>query len=408
MMSPGKMEDVLRRGMLAALIAGISLAMLGGAAASAAADSAGPACPRGLVRVAGSCIGEAAVARKISAIAHQKAAAIGVKAAIVEVDSGPRPLARLALGQSMAGVPASTGMHFRIGAIAIPSLITLILQLEDERRLSFDDPLSRYLPGFPNAGRVTLRMLADDTSGYPDWIQGNPGFEEELFAEPFKQWTVAELLGRAFDRPLACEPGTCFHYAHTNYAILSMVVAKVTGRAVGGLIQERVLGPLGLRQTRISRRPAMPGPVLHSYNGESGRYQDSTFWSPSWTIGAGTAMSGTIGDVAREARAVGTGELISPHASRERFAPATVGLPGVRPDRYFGLGIAVVNGWELQNPVLNGYTGIMAYLPSRQLSIAIVTTQKKRSASSGDNYAAEIFAGLTAYLTPAHSGSLSG
>lgn len=407
-MSAAEVGVTLRRRVLAALIAGTSLAALSGAPASAAPGSPVPACPRGLARIASGCVGEAAVARKIAAIAHQKAAAIGVKAAIVEVDSGPRPLARLALGQSMAGVPATTEMHFRIGAIAIPNLITLILQLEDEGRLSLDDPLSRYLPGFPNASRVTLRMLADDTSGYPDWIQGNPAFEEELFAEPFKQWTVAELLGRAFARPLACEPGTCFHYAHTNYAILSMIVAKVTGRAVGGLIQERVLGPLGLRQTRISRRPAMPGPVLHSYNGESGRYQDSTFWSPSWTIGAGTAMSGTIGDVAREARAVGTGELISPHASRERFAPTTVGLPGVRPDRYFGLGIAVVDGWELQNPVLNGYTGIMAYLPTRRLSIAIVTTQKKRSAASGDNYAADIFAALAAYLTPGHPGSLSG
>lgn len=399
---------MIRRAILTALAAGAGLVMLGGTPVRAAARGPQPACPQGSVRVASACVGEAAAARRIAMIVRRKAAAIGVKAAIVEVDSGRRPLARMALGESMAGVPATPEMHFRLGAIAIPHLITLILELEDEGKLSFDDPLSRYLPGFPNAGRVTLRMLADDTSGYPDWIQGNPAFEEELFAEPFKQWTVAELLGRAFARPLACEPGTCFHYAHTNYAILSMVVAKVTGRAVSGLIQERVLGPLGLRHTRISRRPAMPGPVLHSYNGESGRYQDSTFWSPSWTIGAGTAMSGTIGDVAREARAIGEGELLSTHASRERLAPVTVGLPGVRPDRYFGLGIAVVNGWQLQNPVLNGYTGIMAYLPSRRLSIAIVTTQKKRSASSGANYASDIFAALTEHLTPGHPGSLSG
>lgn len=91
-------------------------------------------------------------------------------------------------------------------------------------------------------------------------------------------------------------------------------------------MHERIFKPLGLSQTAISRKPAMPGPVLHAYVSDRGPYEDSTFWSPSWTIGAGTVMSATIGDVARTARAVGTGALIFPRASRERFAPTTVGM----------------------------------------------------------------------------------
>ena len=64
-------------------------------------------------------------------------------------------------------------MHFRIGSMAIPHLITLLLQLQDEGKLTLDDKLSRFLPDMPDADRITLRMLADNTSGYRDWIQGD-------------------------------------------------------------------------------------------------------------------------------------------------------------------------------------------------------------------------------------------
>jgi D-alanyl-D-alanine carboxypeptidase len=260
----------------------------------------------------------------------------------------------------------------------------------------------------PDANRITLRMLADDTSGYADWIQGNPAFIELQLGNPFKQWTVAELLDHAFARGPACEPGTCFNYAHTNYAVLSKVISTVTGQSIDRLMHERIFKPLGLRQTAISRKPAMPGPVLHAYVSDRGPYEDSTFWSPSWTIGAGTVMSATIGDVARTARAVGTGALLSRHASRERFAPTTVGMTSFTPDLYYGLGILVADGWYVQNPMLNGYTGVMAYLPGRKLSVAIVTTARQRSAGNERASATLLFAKLSAYLAPGHAVVLPG
>src|SRR5262249_44756408 len=149
------------------------------------------------------------------------------------------------------------------------------------------------------------------TSGYPDWIQGNETFANLLLANPFRQWTANELLHWSFSQPLVCAPGTCFHYAHTNFAILSQVIARVTGESVSKLMHERFLGPLGLDHTQVSRFPAFPGPALHSYTGIRGVYEDSTFWSPSWTIGDGDVMAATIGDVVKAAREIGRGTLIS-------------------------------------------------------------------------------------------------
>lgn len=353
------------------------MAVLLGIAPAASAASASPSgsapCRAPRLQTADGCVIRAAARGRIEAIVRDEMSRQGLKATILRIDTGTRPLLSRAFGQSMAGVPASPRMHFRIGSMAIPYLIT-------------------------------LRELAENTSGYLDWIQGNESFAQALFGNVFKQWSVRELPAIAFGRGMGCAPGTCFHYVHTNYAVLAQVISVVTGRSVQSEIEERVLKPLGLRGIAISRGPAMPGPVLHSYNSLRGNYEDSTFWSPSWTVGAGTVMSGTIADVARGARAIGTGALLSPAASRERFAPDPSGLGAVAPGIHFGLGILVGNGWRAQNPNLNGYTGIEAYLPSRRISVGLVTTLLPRSGAPETAYSTELFNRIARYLTPAHPG----
>ena len=99
-----------------------------------------------------------------------------LRGVITRIDLGDRTLARVAAGNSMEGVPTNFRMHFRIGSIAIPYVIDLLLQLEDKGRISLDDRLSKWFPEFPNADLITLRMLASSTTGYPDWIQENPAF----------------------------------------------------------------------------------------------------------------------------------------------------------------------------------------------------------------------------------------
>lgn len=386
---------------LAALMATFGTAAF---ASPASAASGSTACKAPRLQTAEGCVSRATVRHEIDAIVSGEMKKQGLKAAIVRVDTGTEPLLSRAWGRSMAGVPATTKMHFRIGSMAIPYLITVLLQLQDEGRLSLDDKLSEYRPQLPHANQITLRELAANTSGYLDWLQGNEDFATALFANVFKQWSVPELLSIAFARGMACKPGTCFIYAHTNYAVLAQVISVVTGHSVGSEIRQRVLKPLGLRGIAISRLPAMPGPVLHSYNSLRGNYEDSTFWSPSWTVGAGTVMSGTIADVARSARLIGTGALISPAASRERFAADPSGLGHVAPGIHFGLGILVGNGWRVQNPNLNGYTGIEAYLPSRGISVAIVTTLTQRIGASETAYSTELFNRIARYLTPGHPG----
>ncbi len=342
-----------------------------------------------------------------------------LQAALVRVDVGNRTLVSSSPGESMAGVPATLKMNFRIGSVAIPYVIDLLLRLQDRGRLSLDDYLSEWFPQLPNADRVTLRMLASATAGYPDWVQGNAKFQEELLADVFRQWTTPELLDTAFSQELICEPGECFHYGHTNFAILGKVIHEVTNRTIESLLRKRVLRPLGLRHTEISGLPQIPPPVLHAYSAERPYgskdpvYEDSTFWSPSYGLPKSMLMTATIADLIKSSKALGTGALISGRASRERFEPITAGLPGIPgpqfdQDFYYGLGVVVLNGWQFQNPQINGFASIGAYLPSRKISLAVTATEGPQAAKTSINYSAELFEEISLYLTPRHPAQAPG
>lgn len=86
---------------------------------------------------------------------------------ILEISVKGKPLMTRAYGQSMTGVPATTKMHFRNGAVAISYMSTLLLKLVDQGKVKLNDKVSKWLPKMRDGNRVTLGMLARMTAGLP-------------------------------------------------------------------------------------------------------------------------------------------------------------------------------------------------------------------------------------------------
>jgi len=344
-----------------------------------------------------------AEARQVLTVARQAMADQHLAGMILRVDRSGRQVVKAALGESMTGVPATPSMRFRMGSETIPYLTTIALQLQQEGRLDLDDPLSKYLPdsGVPNADRVTLRMLGHAISGYPDWIQGNQAFVDVLLANPFRLWNDQELLDAAFAQPLICDPGACFHYAHTNFLLLGQVLTAVTGKPFSSLVRERIFRPLKLRHTTITRTALMPEPTLHAYGTDRGPYEDTTSWSPSWGLGRGQLMVSTIDDVQQSAKWILGAKLIS-RASERDFVERPPVIKTPIPGLSYGLGVLLSGDWRIQNPFVNNYGGVMAYLPQERLAISIVTTLGPGADFSGRNPSEAVLSRLADALAPGH------
>jgi len=360
---------------------------------------AGPtACSGGTIRAGDECVAKERVESKIDEVVRKIMAEKDLKAVIAGVAIDGEPVLTKAWGESMTGVPATPDMHFRNGAVAIAYLGVVTLQLQEKGVLRLDDKLSKWLPDYPKADRITLAMLLNGTSGYADYVNLKV---LPLYQDPFRHWQPDELIALGLNQPMVCEPGTCFAYAHTNFVILGKVLEKATGRGVDELIRDGILVPLSLHDTRSEQTAIIQEPVLHGFDGERGIYEDSTYWDPSWTLARGAVMTSNVADILKSADAIGTGALLSPDSFKLQLAPATAKLKPWSEQRFYGLGIFVIDGWLVQNPSFAGYAATMAYLPARKLAIVVSATMGARAPDEG-NLSTVVLKEIAAYLAPSH------
>jgi len=358
----------------------------------------------------------------IIALARDVMAKNDLNAVIVRVTIDGQEVVTEALGESMTGVPATVEMSFRNGAVAYSYMATLVLRLVDQGVVGLDDSLATWLPDLRDADRVTLRMLTNMTAGYRDYVQ-NPKLDQELYADPFRQWTNQELIELGLSTPQVFAPGTNWDYSHTNFVILGEALEKIGGKPLDVLLQEEVLTPMGLRHTVASTTAAIPEPVLHAFSSERRQalgiapgtrfYEETTYWNPSWSLARGAVQTMDIVDLATTAAAVGEGTILSPASHQEQvagmvgFGTPVAGCANCRTlnDQFnYGLGVVLHGGWVLQNPLFAGYGAIGAYLPEKKIAVAAAMTYGEKSFDEQGNYGhdplQDIFEAIGAFLAP--------
>lgn len=124
---------------------------------------------------------------------------------------------------------------------------TAVMQLYEQGKVAFDDPVQNYLPGFntmndPQRAKVTVRMLLTNTSG--------EGIDVDLH-DPWGLGRAdkAEGIHRALTAPLQSGLGEVFRYSDINYILLGALLEKVTGEAEDVYVQRNVFAPLGMTET---------------------------------------------------------------------------------------------------------------------------------------------------------------
>ncbi len=363
-------------------------------------------------------------ANAIRELVRQTMAEQHMKAAIVSVNVDGKDVLTEAFGESIEGVPATTGMYFRNGAVAFAYIGNLLMQFVDEGKVHLTDTIDRWMPELPDADKVTLQMLANQTAGYPDFEQ-DPAWRAAYYADPFHSWTYEERLTYVVDpakRPFA--PGANWSYSHSNFMILGEALARIGQKPLATLLQDKVLKPLKLRNTIENETSDMPSPFLRSYSVERRDYfqipanlpfyEEESSFNTQWGTPMGANQVTTIDDMVTTAIAIGTGQLLSSASYHAMTDPKLIGFgktePACTPECFtqtvaynFGLGVVRNGSWIKQNPVLTGYYSVESYLPSKKIAIAVVNTgtpeyfADPKTASNPSNL---LYTKIGAYLAP--------
>lgn len=335
---------------------------------------------------------------RIRAIVEQMATKSDAKAVLFGMWRHDREVLTMALGESMTTVPASTDMHYRIGGIGETFMSTLLLMLVEQGRIGLDEKISRWFPKLLGADQVTVRMLVSNTAGYIDYVTV-PDFVRLQLEDPFRTFTDDELIDYSVrDGKMNYSPGTSQQYSHTENVMLGQVIQRATKQSLTELYEENIFQPLRLRDTQFPANQEIQSPVLHAFMADRNVYEDSTYWNASWGSTPGLLTS-NIYDLGKWGPIFGTGRLISPAHFREQIAPTSVGKGINKPDLYFAFGVIVANGWLVQNPSINGYSGGFAYNLANGVTIVVEATKSETATSN--EIAFEIMREVTRFVTPA-------
>ncbi len=143
-------------------------------------------------------------------------------------------------------VPMHTDDIFWIASMSKPVLATLLLMLQDEGKLSVDDPVEKYLPEFKELktadgkpAKVTFRHLLTHTSGMGE-ITG---------AQARECKTLADVIPLYVAKPVAFTPGSKWVYCQSGINTGGRIAEVVTGESLDKLLQKRLFDPLGMRDT---------------------------------------------------------------------------------------------------------------------------------------------------------------
>lgn len=141
-------------------------------------------------------------------------------------------------------VPNDPQTKFRIGSITKQFTAAAIVMMHELKLLNVEDPISEYLPSYPNGDKITIHHLLTHTSGIPNYT----GLED--FVPKMRLVSSTDdLIARFADKPLLFEPGEKFDYSNSGYVLLTAIIEKVSGRTYEDYIYHAILKPLGMINT---------------------------------------------------------------------------------------------------------------------------------------------------------------
>ena len=121
-----------------------------------------------------------------------------------------------------------------------------IMMLLNEKQLTLDDKVSRYVPEVPEAWKdVTIRHLLTHASGIPNHTE-----MAVIERDVARDYTRAELIALIAREPVKFRPGEQWAYNDSGYVLLGMVVEKAGGVPYATYLSEHIFRPLGMTATR--------------------------------------------------------------------------------------------------------------------------------------------------------------
>ncbi|WP_222564724.1 serine hydrolase domain-containing protein [Novilysobacter antarcticus] len=264
-------------------------------------------------------------------------------------------------------VPVTPATNFRLASVSKQFTAAAILLLVEDGRLALEDPVRKWLPELPagNSG-TTIRHLLTHGSGLID-------YEDELPADLDRQVHDADVLEiLAKQDSTYFPPGGDFQYSNSGYALLALIVERVSGQQYPAFLQHRIFEPLEMTGSLAF---VQGGPQIkdraYGYSLEAGAWVRTDQSSTSAVLGDGGIYS-SIDDLAKWNAALDDDRLLSDQSRELAFTPATSTHD---PSVDYGLGWYVGGDRVWHSGETIGFRNVILRYPQHGLAIVILSNR---------------------------------
>lgn len=224
-------------------------------------------------------------------------------------------------------ITAYTPMH--IASVSKTFTAMAVLKLWQDGKLNIDDELSKYLTSFNYPG-VTIRSLLNHRSGLPNYAH----FLENMGWDKTKIISNEEMLAFLVNNKATIEnigvPNTHFSYCNTNYALLALLIEKITGSSYAGFLQLNFFAPLKMRHTYVYKNEdSIKATPSYDWKGRP------MAWNFLDAVYGDKNIYTTPQDLLIWDRALSSGQIFKPEILEQAYAPYSNEKPGIR---NYGLG----------------------------------------------------------------------
>ncbi len=213
------------------------------------------------------------------------------------------------------GVKHTPEMKFRLGSITKQFTTMAIMQLHEKEKLSIYDPISHYLPDYPDGDRITIHHLMSHTAGIPSFTSF-PDYTKTMMIPA----TPEDLIDRFRDKPLEFEPGEKFSYSNSGYILLGYILEKVAGQPYEDYVREHIFEVAGIHNSGYDNHSKIILNRASGYERKDDKIVNASYIDMSIPHAAG-ALYSTVGDLYKWDRILYTNRLLDEKLMENMFTP---------------------------------------------------------------------------------------
>ncbi|AUD06400.1 serine hydrolase [Spirosoma pollinicola] len=214
--------------------------------------------------------------------------------------------------------PLTTNSAFNLASVSKQFIAMMIMQLQEQGKLRYNELVRTYLPGFPY-DTITVRHLLTHTSGLPEYFDLAQQYTGPL--DTLTNAGVIQLL-KEHKPPLDFRPGAGWRYCNTGYVLLGSIISTLSGMPVERFFDQQIVKPLKLKNTYVYylNSSTTPRNRVYGFKREDGKNWPNDLIRLDGVIGDGNVYS-SVEDLLVWEQALSTEKLVKASTFREAITP---------------------------------------------------------------------------------------